>query len=157
MNPPSQSQTSDAPEKKQPRRKSNPILRTNLSIMAIAFQTGLLFACTQPVYRMVDGERIPDTRLTLILAALLALCSLWMVFHLTQEPDRRQRIRNMLIEGLCCCIQLTAALFTYTWGLGVVGLACMIGVMLFYLLYVNPRFMNRPFGKKQEPAAEDPR
>ena len=65
------------------------------------------------------------------------------------EKDIRQRRKNAKIELLYCSIQLGIALCTFYFKLGIVGLALMLLVMLFYILYINPKYMNRPFGKKK--------
>lgn len=132
--------------KKQP----NLILRTNLSMLAIAIQAGILYSCTQISYIVESEQKSPDYRFTLIKIGLLFLCSLWMVRNLMYEKDVKQRKKNSRIELLYCFVQLIIALCTFYFKMGVVGLALMAVVLLFYILYINPKYMNRPFGKKQK-------
>ena len=40
------------------------------------------------------------------------------------------------------------ALCTYHFGLGLLGSLLLFVVVCVYVLYVNPKYMNRPFGKK---------
>ena len=136
-------------QKQSAKRKPNLILGTNLSVLAIAIQTGFLYACTQISYKTVDGQRLPDYQLMLINVAFLFICSAWMVRNLMYEKDIRQRRKNAKIELLYCSIQLGIALCTFYFKLGIVGLALMLLVMLFYILYISPKYMNRPFGKKK--------
>lgn len=126
------------------------ILRTNLSMLAIAIQTGVLYSCTQIFYIIEGEQKTPDYRFTLIKIALLFLCSLWMARNLMCEKDVKQRKKNSRIELLYGFVQLIIALCTFYFKMGVVGLALMAVVLLFYILYINPKYMNRPFGKKQK-------
>ena len=135
----------DGTEEKRP----NLILRRNLSLLALSFQTGALHSCTQVLYITVDGQRVPDYRFMLIKIGLLFLCSVWMARNLLYENDLKQRKKNSRIELVYCCVQLVIALLTYHFGMGLVGLAMHLGVLFFYVLHVNPKYMNRPFGKKE--------
>lgn len=134
-----------APEKK----PSNPILRSNLTMLAIACQAGALHACTQISYTLdpATGTKVPDHGLFLFKAAVLLLCSIWMASNLRFEPDPVRRRKNSRIELLYCLAQLTAALLTYRFGLGLVGLLAAIALLLIYILFVNPRYMGRKFTK----------
>ena len=133
---------------KNSKKKPNTILRTNLSMLAIAVQTGFMYSCTQISYNIVDGKEIPDYRLSLIKIIFLCFCSVWMMSNLRFEKDAIQRKKNTLIELLYCFTQLIIALFVFYFKMGIVGLSLMVAVMLFYILYINPKYMNRPFGKK---------
>ncbi len=134
------------PIKKQP----NLILRTNLSVLAISIHAGVLFSCTQVSYTIVNHQKIPDYSFALIKVALLFLCSVWMARNLMYEPNIKQRKKDALIESLYCLIQLVIALFTYYFNMGMIGLLLIVLVLLFYILYINPKYMNRPFGRKQK-------
>lgn len=137
-------------EQRASKKQPNPILRTNLSMLAISIHAGVLYSCTQVSYIVADDQKTPDYRFSLIKIALLFLCSLWMARNLMYEQDMKQRKKNTLIELLYCLIQLVIALCTYYFKMGVVGLALIAIVLLFYNLYINPKYMNRPFGKKQK-------
>lgn len=129
-------------------KKEKRILRMNLSALALSMQAGMLYGCTQIHYSMVEGRRTPDYRFMLVKFGLLFLCSLWMAHNLLYEKDGAQRRKNSRIELLYCCVQLGIALLTYHFGMGLAGLLLILAVLLFYILYINPRYMNRPFGKK---------
>ena len=45
-------------------------------------------------------------------------------------------------------LQAGVALCTYHFGLGLLGTLLLLAVLIFYVLYINPKYMNRPFGKK---------
>ncbi len=137
-------------KQKEGKNKPNLILRTNLSMLAIAIQTGVLYSCTQITYNIVDGKETPDYRLTLVKVISLVICSLWVVINLMFEKDIAQRKKNARIELLYCFVQFILALITFYFKMGIIGLALMVAVLLFYILYVNPKYMNRPFGKKQK-------
>lgn len=128
--------------------KSTLILRTNLSLMAIILQAGMLNSCAQVTYTVVDGERVPDHGFMLFKLVLLLACSVWMAWNLRYEKDLVQRRKNSRIELVYCCVQAAVALCTYHFGLGLLGTLLLLAVLIFYVLHINPRYMNRPFGKK---------
>lgn len=125
-------------------RQPNLILRSNLTMLAISFQAGMLYSCTQVI---MTGEQMLDRGLMLFKLAILLLCSIWMTSNLRFERDMEQRRKNSRIELLYCLIQLAAAFITYRMGMGLVGLLLNIGILLVYILIVNPRYMNRKFTK----------
>ena len=45
-------------------------------------------------------------------------------------------------------LQAGVALCTYHFGLGLLGTLLLFAVLIFYVLYISPKYMNRPFGKK---------
>ena len=128
--------------------KSTLILRTNLSLMAIILQAGVLNSCTYVTYTVVEGEKVPDHGFMLFKLVLLLACSVWMAWNLRYEKDLAQRRKNSRIELFYCCVQAVVALCTYHFGLGLVGSLVLFAVLCFYVLYINPKYMNRPFGKK---------
>ncbi len=148
VDPVKYSEEHDVNQKKQGKKRPDLIRRTNLSMLAIAIQTGFLYSCTQISYNIIDEKEIPDYRLTLIKVILLCVCSLWMIRNLMYEKDITQRKKNIHIELLYCIIQFIIALFTFYFKMGIIGLSLMIVVLLFYILYINPKYMKRPFGKK---------
>jgi len=128
--------------------KSTLILRTNLSLIAIILQAGVLNSCTYITYHMVEGERVPDHGFMLFKLVLLLACSVWMARNLWYEKDLTQRRKNSRIELVYCCVQAAVALCAYHFGLGLLGSLLILAVVCVYVLYVNPKYMNRPFGKK---------
>jgi len=131
-------------EKKQP----NLILRTNLTLLAIGFQAGALYSCTQIAYITVGDQKQPDYVFMLVKLFLLLLCSGWMAWNLRYEKDLKQRRKNSRIELGYCCMQFAIALLTLRFKMGLVGLLLIIVLTLFYVQVINPKYMNRYFGKK---------
>lgn len=131
-------------------KKTNEILRLNLSMLAIALQAGSLYACTQIPYVVVDGREVVDYGFMLFKIAILFICSCWMARNLAYEENVEQRKKNGRIELLYCCVQLGIALITAHFEIhALAGLSPTVAVALFYILYINPKYMNRPFGRKQ--------
>ena len=126
------------------RQGPNPILRSNVTWLAIVLQVGFLGSCTQSVYmfRNYPGDDFGAFIFSLV---LLVLSSTWMATNHRFEPDKEQRRKNARMELGYCSIQALAALLTTHFGMGLVGLALMLGVCLIYVLYINPKFMNRKF------------
>ena len=124
----------------------NPILRANLIRIAIIAQVAFISSCTQAIFQLRHPD-YPDKDLYLgaliFSLVLLTLSSTWMALNHLYEPDMNQRRKNTKIELAYCLIQALIALLIIYFGLGLVGLALMIIVCLVYLLYVNPKFMNR--------------
>ncbi|MBE6038112.1 MAG: helix-turn-helix transcriptional regulator [Anaerofustis stercorihominis] len=143
------SSAQDTDIKQDSKKQSDFILHTNLSLIAISMQAGALYSCTQISYSIVGAEKIPDYRFSLFKIAFLFFCSVWMSRNLFYEEDPDQRKKNSRIELLYCIVQAIIALCTYHFNLGIIGLVLLSGVLFFYVLYINPKYMNRPFGKKQ--------
>ena len=105
----------------------------------------MLFRSTQEIY-MLRNHPNDIYQGTLIFSfVLLILSSIWMATNHRYEPDKEQRRKNVNMELGYCCIQTLIALLTIRFGMGLVGLALMAVTLLFYILYVNPRFMHRKF------------
>lgn len=128
----------------------NLILRTNLTKWAIIFQSAFLYSCTQEIFQL-RHPNYPDKdfyRGALIFSCtLLMLASIWMATNHRYEPDKKQRRKNVNIELGYCCVQTVIALLTIRFGMGLVGLVFILSACLVYILYVNPKFMNRKFTK----------
>ena len=122
----------------------NLILRTNLTKLAISLQAGFLYACTMHIYmlRLHVNDDLYRGGLIFSLACLL-LASIWMTANHRYEPDMTRRRKNVNIELAYCVTQTLMALLTIRFGMGLVGLALLILICLIYILYINPRFMNR--------------
>lgn len=137
-------------EKKGHGKKTNLILRANLIRVAITAQAAFMFNCTQAVFQL----RHPDYpnkdlyRGALIFSlVLLVLSSIWMATNHRYEPDMNQRRKNVNIELGYCFIQALVGLLTIHFGMGLVGLALILFVLLVYVMYVNPKFMSRKLTK----------
>ena len=128
------------------RTAGNEILQSNLTLLAICGQAGVLYSCAQALWwvRMRRQAYWPPFWISL---ALLLFCSVWMVRNLLRERDPAQRRKNSRIELLYCMAQLSVGLLTAEAGIGLVGMAANIVLCLAYLLIINPRYMNRRFTK----------
>lgn len=124
----------------------NPILRTNLTRIALIMHDAFLCACTQAMYQLFSPD-YPDKAfyrgLFLFDLVLLLLASTWMASNHRFEPDMVQRRKNTKIELGYCCVQLFIALLIVRFGMGLAGLFLLLAAMLTYILYINPKFMNR--------------
>lgn len=127
-------------------KKPNLILRTNLTRMAIAAQAAFLYCCTQAIYQL---RRSDETYKYLyrgeliFFSILLVLASIWMTVNHRYETGINQRRKNVNIELGYCCVQALAGLLTIHFGMGLVGLALIVAVYGIYILYINPKYMNR--------------
>lgn len=135
-----------ATEQKSP----NLILHTNLTRSAIAAQAAFLYCCTQAIYQLrhsAETSRYLYRRELIFFLVLLVLASAWMTVNHRYEPDINQRRKNVNIELSYCCFQALAGLLTIHFGMGLVGLALIVAVYTVYVLYINPKFMNRKLAK----------
>lgn len=137
-------------EKITEKKKPNLILRANLIRIAITMQAAFIFAFTQAFYMYRHAE-ISDQGLykgeILFTLVLLMLASIWMSANHLYESDRVQRRKNTKIESVYCCVQAGFALLTIHFEMGFVGMAIIIAAACFYLLWINPKFMNRKLTK----------
>ena len=77
----------------------------------------------------------------------LLASSVWMAFNLRYEKDAKQYKKNVKIELVYCMIQAAIFLFGYYSKIYWVGTLLLITVVLLYLLWVNPKYMNRRMTK----------
>lgn len=123
-------------------KKVNHILRGNLIKFAIIAQAAALNIAIQPV-----AEGIDLTVMLWIKAIPLLAASIWMAYNLRYEMDTEQRTKNTKIELIYCCIQAVVALSAYFTQLYFLGALSMMVVCGFYLLKINPKYMNRKLTK----------
>lgn len=137
-------------EKITEKKKPNLILRANLIRIAITMQAAFIIAFTQAFYMYRHAE-IHDQGLykgeILFTLVLLMLASIWMSANHLYESDRIQRQKNTKIESVYCCVQAGFALLTIHFEMGLVGMAIIIAAACFYILWINPKFMNRKLTK----------
>lgn len=79
----------------------------------------------------------------------LLLSSIWMAFNLRYEKDKKQLKKNTRIELLYCVVQVVIALIGYYAKLYFPMTISLIIVCLVYILYINPKYMNRQLVKKK--------
>ncbi len=137
-------------ENGRPKKGHNPILRANLTKIAIITQAAFLFNCTSVFYQLRhsdDPNKALYSGALVVSLILLALSSIWMAANHRYEADKKQRRKNANIELGYCCVQLLAGLLTIRFGMGLAGAAIMIAVTAVYILYINPKFMSRRLTK----------
>ena len=127
-------------------KKTNQILRTNLTLIAIIAQVSFLNVAMQPVPDM--GRPAADGLIWVVRLIPLLACSLWMCLNLRYEPDLSQRRKIAGIELIYCLLQVGIALSAHYLALYGVGTALLIAVALLYILWINPKFMGRPLTRR---------
>ncbi len=129
-------------------KENNKILHMNLSLIAIISQAAFLNVAMRPLQYNAEGV-ISTTELVIKLIPLLA-SSIWMAYNLRYEKNAVQLRRNTKIELLYCIVQATIALFGYYNKLYWVGTLLLITVALIYILWINPKYMNRRMTKQKD-------
>ena len=129
-------------EKVKSTKKENKILRTNLSLIAIVWQSAALGVAVQPNY-------IPNYEtLVLVFKVLFILIpSIWMAFNLRYEKNQKQYRLNTKIELLYCIVQCAIALACYYLNIPVYAPIFLVIPCIIYILVINPKYMNRKFTK----------
>ncbi len=147
-NPQKNVEEQSASEKERHEKKPNPILRANLIKWAIIFQMAFLLSSVIHI-RAYLNDMSDKVYLGLIIFDLimLVICSTWMTSNQRFEADKEQRRRNVNIELCYCILQIAAALLIIYSSFSNVGVVIIIIVALVYILYVNPKFMNRKLTK----------
>lgn len=128
--------------------EKDPVLQSNLTLLPIAAQAGLVYSAAQSLWWMRQGRG--DYRGAFWFSLVpLVLASVWMVRNLMKEKDPARRRKNSWIELGYCLAQLFIGLLTADGGIGLVGLALNLILCLLYVQWINPRYMGRRFGKKR--------
>lgn len=127
--------------------EKNAVLQSNLVLLPIAAQAGLLYSCAQSLWWINMGRADYRGAFWFSLVPLI-LASIWMARNLLLEKDPRQRRKNGLLELAYCAVQLVVGLLVAEAGIGLVGLALQIIVCCVYVRWVNPRYMGRCFSKR---------
>lgn len=129
-------------------KKPTPILRTNLTRMAIMLHAVFGYATAQNLWMSKRVFYRSDKMAPAIFSGiLLVLCSVWMASNHRFTQDLQQRKKNTQIELLYCLIQLGFAYFIVYAGIGLVGGLLMFITALVYILVINPKYMNRKLTK----------
>ena len=125
--------------------EDNPMLRENKTVIALSAQLGSLYVCAGNVSGLLNNKGGPwnDLLPLLLSGLLLTLCSMWTVWNLSFAPSLAQKRRNLAIELRYMGLQLALAGLTGWLGLGLAGLAAAVGVLVFYLKVINPKYMGR--------------
>ena len=121
----------------------NPILRANLTRVAIVCQTVFLNTSVQ------DYEFRGTVYWGMMTLLPLFLSSLWMASNLRFEKDRKQQGKNARIELVYCIVQCLIALTGYySKQFFLTALLLMTGCLT-YIFHINPRYMNRQLVRKK--------
>ena len=67
------------------------------------------------------------------------------------EKDAVQYKKNSKIELLYCMIQLSIAMFGYYTEQYILAAILLFAVVMVYIFYINPKYMNRQLTKKRTP------
>ena len=136
--------SSQAPQGKKP----NPILRTNLTRIAITLHAAFGYATAQ---HSLDGKAgflsFGHYGANRFSGVCLVLCSIWMASNHRFEPDMQQRKKNTKIELLYCMVQLGIAYLIIYSGIGLIGAILMMVTVFVYIIIINPKYMNRKLTK----------
>ena len=123
--------------------EDNPMLRENKTVIALSAQLGALYACAWNVPGLGEGLEAGELPPLLGETLLLVLCSMWTVWNLSFEPNLARRRKNQRIELCYMGVQLLLAGVSAWLGLGLVGFAASLGLLVFYLKVINPKYMGR--------------
>ena len=127
-------------------KEQNHILHSNLTLIAIIAQVSFLNAAIKP-FEASGGMN--STELLIKFVPLL-VCSIWMAYNLRYEKDAVQYKKNTKIELLYCMVQLGIAMFGYYTEQYMVTMLLLFAVVMVYIFYINPKYMNRQLTKRKE-------
>lgn len=132
-------------EKQKDEKSENPILRSNLILLAIILQAACINVAMQPSL-VAD---IPSLRMFNLAIKFLPLLSvsIWMSLNLRYEKDPVQYRKNTKIELLYCLVQVAVLLFGHYSKLYFLGTLLLVVVASFYILVINPKYMNRQLAR----------
>lgn len=131
-----------------PSQKPNPILRANLTRIAITLQAAFGYATAQHLWYARRVLYRSDMMGPVIFSAIcLFLCSIWMASNHRFTQDPQQRKTNTKIELLYCLVQLGIAYLIIYAGIGLIGALLMMITVFIYIMVINPRYMNRKLTK----------
>ncbi len=126
-------------------KEGNKILQMNLSKIAIILQVTFLNVAMKPFQEMQTPSM--KTFEFLIKIVPLLASSIWMVCNLRYEKDVVQYRKNVKIETIYCIIQAFIFLFGYYSKLYWIATLFLLVVALVYILWINPKYMNRRMTK----------
>lgn len=125
----------------------NSILHSNLTLLAIILQVACLNIAMKPSL-VADIPSLKMSDLAIKFLPLLAVSS-WMSFNLRYEKDPVQYRKNTKIELFYCLVQVSILLFGHYNKLYLLGTLLLIIVALYYILIINPKYMNRQLTKSR--------
>lgn len=129
-------------------KKPNPILRANLTRIAITLHAAFAYSTAQHLWYARRVLHRSDMMGPVIFSGIcLLLCSIWMASNHRFEPDLEQRKKNTRIELLYCLVQLGFAYLIIYPGIGLIGALLMMIAVFVYIMVINPKYMNRKLTK----------
>lgn len=126
----------------------NPILRANLTTIAIIAQATLLSVAMQHLGSGRSDHFTLMFNLIIIWLPLLA-ASICMASNHRFEKDLTRRKRNTRIELLYCLIQLIITLLGAYTNHHFIATVCLCTICLIYIIKINPKYMNRVLVKSK--------
>ncbi len=137
-------------------KKDNRILHLNLTKLAIILQMAALNAVIAPLTgaTVETEDDIFEAGIFIFKLGLLLFSSIWMLHNLKYEKNPKQYKQNVFIELSYCGVQAVIFLTSYLCRvffnplLMYIATPLLLANTLFYLLFINPKYMNRPFIKK---------
>ena len=131
-----------------PTKKPNPILRVNLTRIAITLHAAFAYSTAQHLWYARKVLHRSNMMGPVIFSGIcLLLCSIWMASNHRFEPDLKQRRKNTRIELLYCLVQLGFAYLIIYAGIGLIGALLMMITVFVYIIVINPKCMNRKLTK----------
>ena len=131
-----------------PTKKPNPILRVNLTRIAITLHAAFAYSTAQHLWYARKVLHRSNMMGPVIFSGIcLLLCSIWMASNHRFEPDLEQRKKNTRIELLYCLVQLGFAYLIIYPGIGLIGALLMMIAVFVYIMVINPKYMNRKLTK----------
>ncbi|BAL00432.1 putative Xre family DNA-binding protein [Oscillibacter valericigenes Sjm18-20] len=128
-------------------QKDRKILHSNLSLIAIAWNAAALNIFQQQYPSPEYG--LSNTNVFFIKITLLLSSTIWMAFNLRYEKNPEQYRKNTRIELAYSAVQLIVTLSAYFSHFTFLGSVLILAICIGYVLWTNPKYMNRTFVKKK--------
>lgn len=129
-------------------KKPNPILRANLTRLAITLHAAFAYSTAQHLWYARRVLHRADMMGPVIFSGvMLFLCSIWMASNHRFTQDLQQRKKNTKIELMYCLVQLGIAYLIIYAGIGLIGALLMMITVFVYIMVINPKYMNRKLTK----------
>lgn len=129
-------------------KTNNPILESNLTLIAIVFQAAAINIAIQPNFFEINSTGYYIVNILKIIFILIS--STWMALNMRYERNLDKRRRNSEIELLYSIIMALVALIGYyTKYIFIAGIVLVV-ICCIYVLVINPKYMNRIMYKRKK-------
>ncbi|MDY4787872.1 MAG: helix-turn-helix transcriptional regulator [Bacilli bacterium] len=129
-------------------KNNNPILESNLTLIAIVFQAASINIAIQPNFFEINSTGYYIVNILKII--LILISSTWMALNMRYERNLDKRRRNSKIELLYSIIMALVALIGYyTKYIFIMGIVLVV-ICCIYVLVINPKYMNRIMYKSKK-------